>query len=373
MSDTIISSDLQACDDLLCSGESRDDFIEANIDRLSIWKDSAEAGDARGQLLYGLCFFYGHGVEEDEGVAIEWFQKSADQGNAQAQCTLGMCYNNGWGVEENESIANKWFKKSAAQGNSEAIENLPRLAKVELGLEPHKVLTKEISEQFMAEEDEDYVMAEDEDYVDLKEFTAIEDDAAESLGKHQGNLDLESLISLSDSAAESLSKHQGDLSLNALTSLSDGAAESLSKHEGGLYLSGLEALSTAAASNLGNHQGVLDLSGLSTLCDVSSDILNNINRISPVSLFENFTDEMEALYREAKNKSEDAVSEACFYIHDPKYDRTSHESFFEFWEALSSCLSFPLWLMADSEDQSWNFFKGNHRQVTQCLENIVNE
>jgi hypothetical protein len=39
-----------------------------------------------------------------------------------------------------------------------------------------KVLTKEIAEQFL----------EDDDSVDLSEFTAIEDAAAESLSKHEG-------------------------------------------------------------------------------------------------------------------------------------------------------------------------------------------
>jgi len=58
------------------------------------------------------------------------------------------------------------------------------------------VLTKEIAEQFL----------EDEYSVDILEFTAIEDAAAESLRKHRGRLDFESLTSLSDAAAESLSK-----------------------------------------------------------------------------------------------------------------------------------------------------------------------
>ena len=49
------------------------------------------------------------------------------------------------------------------------------------------VLTKEIAEQFLA----------DEDSVDLSEFTMIEDAAAESLNKHEGDLWLEGLTSLS--------------------------------------------------------------------------------------------------------------------------------------------------------------------------------
>ena len=82
-----------------------------------------------------------------------------------------------------------------------------------------KTLTKEIAEQFIA----------DEDSVDLYEFTKLDDDAAaESLSKCQGLLSLDGLTELSDSAAESLSKHQGQLSLDGLTELSDAAAESLS-------------------------------------------------------------------------------------------------------------------------------------------------
>ena len=54
------------------------------------------------------------------------------------------------------------------------------------------VLTKEIAEQFLA----------DEDSVDLSEFTELDDDAAESLGKRTGDyLYLDGLTSLSDAAA----------------------------------------------------------------------------------------------------------------------------------------------------------------------------
>ena len=99
-----------------------------------------------------------------------------------------------------------------------------------------KVLTKEIAEQFLA----------DDDSVDLREFTTIEDAAAESLSKYEGGPDdgdlwLNGLTELSDAAAESLRKNRGEfLFLYGLTSLSDAAAESLSKHaELGLNLDNL--------------------------------------------------------------------------------------------------------------------------------------
>ena len=81
-----------------------------------------------------------------------------------------------------------------------------------------KVLTKEIAEQFLA----------DEDSVDLSEFTAIEDDAAKRLGDFDGgDIWLPNLNSLTDGAAEGLSKCHGDLYLESLKTLSDSQAESL--------------------------------------------------------------------------------------------------------------------------------------------------
>jgi uncharacterized protein len=115
-----LKADFDACDALLCTGSSRGEFISENIERMAIWKAAAESGDAAGQLLYGLCFFYGHGEQKDEETAIQWFLKSAEQANAQAQCSIGLCYHVGMGVEEDDETAIKWFLKSADQGHDEA-------------------------------------------------------------------------------------------------------------------------------------------------------------------------------------------------------------------------------------------------------------
>ena len=76
-----------------------------------------------------------------------------------------------------------------------------------------KILTKEIAEQFIA----------DEDSVDLYEFIKLDDDAAEILSEKSGSsLNLEGITSLSDEAAESLSKLKGgNLQLDGITSLGD--------------------------------------------------------------------------------------------------------------------------------------------------------
>ena len=91
-----------------------------------------------------------------------------------------------------------------------------------------KVLTKEIAEVCLSFA------------LNLYEFTAIEDAAAESLSKHEGSLILFGLTELSDAAAESLSKHEGTLFLAGLTELSDAAAESLSKRKKLVFVNDME-------------------------------------------------------------------------------------------------------------------------------------
>ncbi len=49
-----IEKDFQACEELLRTGQGRNDWVEKNCTRITSWKEAAEAGDARGQLLYGL-------------------------------------------------------------------------------------------------------------------------------------------------------------------------------------------------------------------------------------------------------------------------------------------------------------------------------
>ena len=91
---------------------------------------------------------------------------------------------------------------------------------------------------------------EDEDEVEFWEFTAIEDDAAESLSKYEGRLALSGLTELSDTAAESLSKHEGQLYLAGLTELSDAAAQSLSKRDADNLSINLDNLPESAAQIL---------------------------------------------------------------------------------------------------------------------------
>ena len=48
MSEDIIQSDYEACDELLRVGASRNTFIEANCERNDTWREFADLGDPRG-------------------------------------------------------------------------------------------------------------------------------------------------------------------------------------------------------------------------------------------------------------------------------------------------------------------------------------
>lgn len=85
----------------------------------------AKSGDPIAQVMVGICYVYGCGVESDESKAVSWFRKAAEQGNASGQTWLGSRYHYGWGgLAKDDKMANYWYKKAAEQGNASAIGNL---------------------------------------------------------------------------------------------------------------------------------------------------------------------------------------------------------------------------------------------------------
>ena len=97
--------------------------------------------------------------------------------------------------------------------------------------------------------------------IDLSEFRAIDDDAAEYLAAkcNHRELKLNGIENLTDRAASSLSKVGADLHLDGIKSLSTSAAASLAKHKKMLRLAGLKHLSVEAAEYLAYHDGTLEI------------------------------------------------------------------------------------------------------------------
>jgi len=53
---------------------------------------SAAQGIAKAQYELGLCYYEGHGIDQDDKKAEEWFRKAADKGHKKSQYILSLCF-----------------------------------------------------------------------------------------------------------------------------------------------------------------------------------------------------------------------------------------------------------------------------------------
>lgn len=80
----------------------------------------ANKGDRYAQLILGVCYYYGKGVDRNYEQASIWFRKSSDKGSSFAYILLGFCYYSGEGVVQNRQKALQCFLNSANKGNAVA-------------------------------------------------------------------------------------------------------------------------------------------------------------------------------------------------------------------------------------------------------------
>lgn len=93
---------------------------------LELYELSADQDNSHGQVMFGLCYQYGHIVEKDPAKAAEWFEKSAKQGDALGQINLGRVLAAGIGVEKDVEKAKWWYQQAADQGDTDARRALLR-------------------------------------------------------------------------------------------------------------------------------------------------------------------------------------------------------------------------------------------------------
>ena len=86
----------------------------------SLWKKTADMGDAEG--LYYMGVFYGAGdvVSQDYNISTQYLQKSADLGYAEALYQLGVYKMHGFGCHANWKEALKYCKAAANKGCADA-------------------------------------------------------------------------------------------------------------------------------------------------------------------------------------------------------------------------------------------------------------
>ncbi len=114
-----LTASAQSADKLYDQGKSLYD-AKKYTEAFPKLKAAAEKGHKKAQYRVGKCYEKGRGVEEDEKMAFQWYEKSAKQGYHKGQYELGDCYKDGEGVAKNKKLAFEWFKKAAAQENAEA-------------------------------------------------------------------------------------------------------------------------------------------------------------------------------------------------------------------------------------------------------------
>ncbi len=87
----------------------------------------AEAGFANAQFLLGSLYAQGHGVQQDDSLALRWYRTAAQLDNADAAYALGEIYLVGRGIRTSAKKAAQWFQAAAHQGHRDAQVKLSEL------------------------------------------------------------------------------------------------------------------------------------------------------------------------------------------------------------------------------------------------------
>ena len=114
-----VSSELEAEVQWLWSNRNSasEEVQLATTGKIKKYRRLTGEGDAYGQYLLGMCYFWGWGgVTQDHKRAAELHTLSAEQGNAWGQVQLGDDYLHGLGVTQNRDLARQWLRRSADQG-----------------------------------------------------------------------------------------------------------------------------------------------------------------------------------------------------------------------------------------------------------------
>lgn len=161
--DPRLAADLRACEGWLLKAKPLREFlVSEGPAKVARWQAGADAGDASGRVLTGLCLAEGVGLGQDEAAAVDQFtradaakhaagaywlgrmsaagrgklakdptkaaalyQKAFDGGWALAASSLGELVLSGWaGQPPNPTAAVGWFEKATAVGDVEGIYNL---------------------------------------------------------------------------------------------------------------------------------------------------------------------------------------------------------------------------------------------------------
>ena len=110
--------------------------VRVDLSKATDWyRKAADHGFTKAQYNLGVFYLNGQGgCPKDPATAVDWFRKAADQGLAIAQRNMGVLYWNGTGVEADECLGMEWYQKAAKGGDTEAARGLqqgyPEIAEI---------------------------------------------------------------------------------------------------------------------------------------------------------------------------------------------------------------------------------------------------
>jgi TPR repeat protein len=93
------------------------------------WRRAAELGHDGAQFYLGVVYVKGQGVQQDDAKAVNWWRRAAEQGHDVAQSYLGVMYLKGQGVQQDYVRAHLWFDLAAAHESDDASKNLQLVSK----------------------------------------------------------------------------------------------------------------------------------------------------------------------------------------------------------------------------------------------------
>ncbi|MHC8316233.1 tetratricopeptide repeat protein [Pseudomonas sp. LB3P31] len=79
------------------------------------------------QALLGQILLDGQGIEQDQPLALRWFEIAARRGHLMARNMLGRCHEHGWGCSADASVAASHYRIAAEAGLDWAMYNYANL------------------------------------------------------------------------------------------------------------------------------------------------------------------------------------------------------------------------------------------------------
>lgn len=100
---------------------------------VSLYRQSAQAGDAFGQYRLAELYLRGVGVQRDLRTAFHWMELAAHNGDVPAMLKLGVLHLMGANGRVNVAEAKQWLYQASQKGNKLALRVLQELALAEEG------------------------------------------------------------------------------------------------------------------------------------------------------------------------------------------------------------------------------------------------